>query len=229
MNIVIISSVVANFYYMSLYQCQKKIKIRWSSNFAYAIGLITSDGYLSLDKRHIGLKSIDLELIKNFKKAFSLKNRIAVDKWKHFHITFGDVIFYKFLNGIGLTSAKSKIIKEIAVPQKYFSDFLRGLFDGDGTFYTFWDKRWPNSFGYQIAFSSASSSFINWLKMKLADLYSVKGFIRQGDGVFNLRYVKGDTVRLFSAMYENKKCLLFLTRKYVKIKDALKQDGILPK
>lgn len=71
-----------------------------------------------------------------------------------------------------------------------------------------------------MSFASASYTFIEWLKNKLSGLYKVKGFIRKGDGVFNLRYVKGDTQRLSEIMYYSQN-LLFLNRKFDKIKQVL--------
>ena len=215
---------------MPKFQLQKKIKIEWSSNFAYAIGLLASDGYLLSDGRHIGIKSKDLELVEDFKKALGLNNKVGkgvrggekVRKYYYDH--FGDKSFYGFLNSIGLTSAKSRTIKKVDVPKIFFRDFVRGLFDGDGTFYSSWDKRWPNSFIFQIAFCSASLDFMLWLKSNLTKFYSVKGFIREGDRVYNLRYVKGDTKKLFCEMYY-KNGLLFLSRKYIKINNALKKDA----
>jgi len=209
-----------------------KIKISWSPKFAYAIGLITSDGCLSSDRSHIIFKSIDKELVENIKIALLLKNKIGRSARggekikKYFNIQFGDKVFYQFLNKIGLKSAKSKTIKKVKIPDKFFVDFLRGLFDGDGTFYSFWDKRWPNSFVFQISFASASLDFLKWLKFKLTTLYKVKGFICKGKGVFNLRYVKGDSKKLFSQMYYNKDSLILL-RKYVKIKNVLLEDEVI--
>jgi hypothetical protein len=216
---------------MSKFIPQRKIKIRWSPNFAYAIGLITTDGNLSGDKRHISFKSTDYQLIRNLKIALHLKNKITKHLPKDkihkicFEVQFGDVIFYRFLNRIGLYPAKSKIIQKVRIPDKFFANFLRGLFDGDGTFYSFWDKRWPNSFVFQLSFASASLDFLKWLKFKLATLYRVKGFICKGKGVFNLRHTKGDSKKLFSKMYYNKN-LLILSRKYVKIKNTLLKDKI---
>ena len=210
-------------------QCKNKVKIKWSSNFAYAIGLITSDGNLSSDKRHIHFKTADLELAEKFKIALGIKNKIVRtarggEKVKrYFQISFGDINFYRFLNKLGLIAAKSKTIKKVLISNNLFADFLRGLFDGDGTFYSYWDKRWPNSFVFQISFASASLDFIDWLKNKLSRFYRVKGFICKGDGVFNLRYVKGDSEKLYNVMYY-KKDLLFLNRKYFKIENALKKN-----
>lgn len=212
---------------------KRKINIAWSGHFAYAIGLLTSDGNLSADKRHISFVSTDLQLVTNIKQALSLGNKIARrrrigNKKEYFAIQFGDKIFYHFLNTIGLWQAKSKSIQQVYIPNEYFSNFLRGLFDGDGTFYTFRDTRWPNSFGYQVSFASASFVFIQWLQKRLHALCAVKGFIRKGDGVFNLRYVKGDSRKLFSVMYAGDD-ILFLERKYYKMKTAFQMEQEIKK
>lgn len=210
-------------------QPQHKVKIEWSSPFAYGVGLMTSDGNLNGDGRHLSFKSAEEEMAQKFKAALNLNNKMSLSarggekEKKYLNISFGDIVFYKFLNDIGITKAKSKTIKAVAVPDLYFADFLRGLFDGDGTFYTSWDKRWPSSFVFQIAFASASFDFIAWLKSKLADLYSVKGVICNGDGVFNLRYMKGDTRKLVAVMYYRED-LLYLNRKYNKIQEAFQKD-----
>lgn len=218
---------------MAPYQLQRKVNTVWSRDLAYAIGLITADGNLSRDGRHIGFVSSERELVENLRKALSLQNKIGKGarggetEKKYFIVQFGDKAFYQFLNELGLTSAKSKTIESVKIPDQYFGDFLRGLFDGDGTFYTFWDRRWPSSFGYQVAFTSASPNFINWLKLRLAGLYSVKGFIHRGSGVLNLRYVKGDSRKIFETMYCNKNNILFLKRKYFKMVDAFRYDASL--
>ncbi|MBI2607317.1 MAG: LAGLIDADG family homing endonuclease [Candidatus Doudnabacteria bacterium] len=211
---------------------KQKVKIEWSSDFAYAIGLITSDGWLHKDQRHIGFSSKEIELINKFKRALLISNKTIAhvrggetDK-KYLFVQFGDKIFYQFLNSIGLTVAKSKTIKQIDIPDRYFPDFLRGLFDGDGTFYTFWDKRWPKSFGFKTSFASASPDFIKWLRTELKRLYGLTGSVHKGVGVSNLEYTKGDSRKIFNVMY-HRKDLLFLSRKYFKIKIALEQDKLI--
>ncbi len=206
-----------------------KVNLKWSSNLAYAIGLITSDGCLNKDGRHIWFSSRENELVKKFRQALSLSNRIGryarggETEKRYYCLTFGDINFYKFLNNIGLTAAKSKTIKSVAVPKNYFPDFLRGLFDGDGTFYTFQDKRWPNSFSFKLSVASASLDFLSWLKKFLTKYYNVKGYLHKGDGVWNLEYVKGDTKKLFYVMYRDQNTL-HLSRKYDKLRGTIVQD-----
>src|SRR3989338_7295560 len=92
---------------------QSKINIEWSSNFAYALGLIASDGCLSKDGRHITFVSKDIDQLHNFKSCLGLENKIGkttsgYNGKEYTRVQFGDVLFYKFLLSIGLTPAKSK-------------------------------------------------------------------------------------------------------------------------
>jgi len=48
--------------------------IKRSPVLAYIVGLITTDGSLSKDKRHIIFTSSDLQLIKTFRKCLGLEN-----------------------------------------------------------------------------------------------------------------------------------------------------------
>lgn len=208
---------------------KRKVDITWCNNLAYAIGLITADGCLNKDGRHIWFSSKDSELIETFKKSLRLSNKIGKyarggeTEKRYYYITFGDIYFYKLLNNIGLTPAKSKTIKRVEVPQSYFSDFLRGLFDGDGSFYTFQDKRWPNSFSFKLSIASASLDLLTWLREALTQYYGVKGYMHKGAGVWNLEYVKGDSKKLFTVMYHSNN-VLRLDRKYCKIRDAIAED-----
>lgn len=205
---------------------QQKINIRWSANFAYAIGLITSDGCLCKDGRHISLVSKDKEQIDSFKKALALDNKTGMSsrggetQKKYYTVRFGDKVFYEFLYSIGLSQRKSNIISAVKIPKKYFADFIRGEFDGDGSFYTAWDKRWPNSFVFHITFASGSIDFVKWMQSEMRLLYGLKGFITKGKGVYQLRYVKGDSTKLFDLMYY-RPGLLYLSRKHDKIEKAI--------
>ena len=202
---------------------------RWTPNFAYAVGLITSDGCLHTDGRHIHFGSKEMELAENFKKALGLQSKITPharggEKEKRYlEISFSHKALHAYLQTIGLTPHKSKTIRFVRVPKKFFPDFLRGLFDGDGTFYTFWDRRWPCSFSFKILFASASDDFIVWLKKTLTDLYKVRGFFHAGAGVTNLEYTKGDSRKLCSVMHYKEDSLYF-SRKFSKVKIALEKD-----
>lgn len=211
---------------------KNKIKLEWSPNFAYAIGLITTDGNLSPDGRHFDLTSQDKEQLENFKKCLGIKNKIGQKtsgqtKQKVFRIQFGDVNFYKFLLRIGLMAKKSKLLDEVAIPDQYFFDFLRGHFDGDGSFHSYWDPRWKSSFMFYTIFISASKKHIDWLQQKISKLLAIKGHITKAknNSCYNLRYAKKESLKLLPRIY-NSKSAICLSRKYLKIKKAL---GIIGK
>ncbi|MEX1086929.1 MAG: LAGLIDADG family homing endonuclease, partial [Candidatus Paceibacterota bacterium] len=110
-----------------------KVRIQWSSNFAYAIGLLAADGCLSKDGRHIDVTSNDYDQLENFIKALDIDVKITQKSsgrgYTSWHVQFSDVLFYKFLTEIGITSAKSKTLRKLDIPDEYFFDFLRGEFD----------------------------------------------------------------------------------------------------
>lgn len=208
-----------------------KIKIEWSPNFAYAIGLLTTDGNLSPDGRHIVFTSKDKELALNFKKCLKINNIIGRKSEKrgrvkkYLRVQFGDVIFYKFLLTIGLMPNKTKIISNLDIPSEYFFDFLRGHFDGDGTFYSYWDPRWKSSFMFYTVFVSASKNHINWLRKMVFNFIKIKGHITKSvnDSVYQLKYAKAESLKLFPELYYDKD-IVCLSRKRLKIEKAFKID-----
>lgn len=200
---------------------------KWTANFAYAIGLITTDGNLSKDKRHIIFVSKDLNQVKLLLKIFNKQNKISLKtggytKERIYHYTqIGDVKLYKFFESIGLSPNKSKTIGELKIPVKYFADFLRGHFDGDGCIYSFWDKRWKKSFLVNLSFVSASEKHIIWLQEKILKQFKINGTISYpGKGIKRLNFAKKNTLKLLGKMYY-KKNLPCLIRKSFKIKQIL--------
>lgn len=205
-----------------------KVKIRWSANFAYAIGLLVTDGCLYGDYRHMSLTTKDLEQAENFRKCLGLtvkiglKSRGASKEKKYYHVQFGDVLFYEFLQSIGLTPAKSKTIGEVQVPDEYFFDYLRGCFDGDGSFYSYWDPRWRSSHMFYVIFVSASKEHVKWLRHTLKERAGVDGHITD-DGkksTQQLKYAKKEALVIIEKMYYNSR-VVCLGRKRAKVKKAL--------
>ncbi len=211
--------------------------MHWNSDIAYVIGLITTDGSLSIDGRHINLTSKDIEQIELFARILNLKNKIGTKKSgyapqnKYYQIQFGNVNFYKFLQNIGLTPNKTKILGELYIPDKYFADFLRGHLDGDGCTYSYWDPRWKSSFMFYMVFVSASKRHLEWIKDKIYSLYGIVGRLSvHNKSIYHLRFAKNNSLVLIEKIY-HKSTRSYLKRKYSKIKEALsiinKQAGMV--
>jgi len=205
-----------------------KVKCLWSPNMAYAVGLIATDGYLSKDGRHIVLVSKDKEQLENFSSCLNLKVKMGIHKSGQgrtaFRVQFGDILFYRFLLGIGLSNAKSRTIGSLEIPDKYFFDFLRGSFDGDGCFYSYWDPRWKASFMFYTSFISASNKHIEWLREEIFKRLKIKGHITKAKRVnyyYQLKYAKSDSLKILKKIYPSKKHSVCLSRKRLKINQAL--------
>jgi hypothetical protein len=161
----------------------------WTTDLAYAVGLLTTDGSLSKDGRHIIMRSSDIQLLKTFKKCLALTNKITQSKndgWatkSSYRIQFSKVQLYKWLLKIGLSPAKTYNIGSLNIPDKYFPDFLRGHLEGEGNitsykdFYnTYKNPKYIYTRIYTV-FRSASKPHIMWLRDKITRLCNVKGHV----------------------------------------------------
>lgn len=208
----------------------------WTSDLAYVVGLITSDGNLSKDGRHLDFTSKDLEQVITFEKILKTKNKVGIKRSpshngrEYFRVQFSNVELYKFLVSIGLHPKKSKTLSELLIPDRYFADFVRGYFDGDGFTYSYWDKRWKSSFMFYSGFTSSSHNFLIWMGEQIFRLFGVTGNIKScGKTAYQLVFAKQNSVILMQNIYY---CdtITYLTRKKFKIDTALdiinKQAGM---
>jgi len=200
--------------------------IKWSSNIAYAIGLLATDGCLSKDGRHIDLSSVDKEQLENFLICINNRYKVSTKKSGNgntcYRIQFSNVIFYKFLLHIGLTPKKSKTIGSVTIPNEYFFDFLRGHYDGDGSFYSYKDTRWKSSMMFYLCFVSASKDHIDWIQSEIHTKLGLIGSLvkPRKSSVFQLRYAKHESLVLLRKLYYNSD-VISLTRKREKIERVL--------
>jgi len=193
----------------------------WTASLAYTIGLIATDGNLSKDGRHIDFTSKDKQLVELFLKCLRLKNKIGrkskggCHEKKYYRIQFGNVVFYRWLQRIGLTPRKSKTISALKIPDRYFLDFLRGHLDGDGsviTYKDYWNTSKNPRYIYTrlwVKFISVSRDHIEWLRENIIRLLSIKGFLIQDKiyqsnqtvGMCHLKFGKKESIKLLSQLY----------------------------
>ncbi len=201
-------------------QQKKLISTKWSATLTYIVGIVATDGNLSSDGRHIVITSKDRELLDDIRDFLSLSVSIGVkasgssiDK-KYSVLQIGDKNFFLFLESIGIMKNKSKIIKEIRVPEKYFFHFLRGCIDGDGNIDVYTHKESKNK-QLRVRLASASPLFLKWISQEIKRhcgdiggwLYSPKEKSWQV-----LTYGKKSSIILLKKIYKNK--TIFLERKF---------------
>jgi hypothetical protein len=206
-----------------------KLNYTWSPQVAYSVGLIASDGCLQSDGRHLDLTSKDIGQLECFKKAINkdinITKKFNSTGKEAYRVQFGDVAYYDFLLGTGLTPRKSKTLAKLDIPDAYYSHFLRGVFDGDGTCYAYNDPRWPKSYLFYIGFAGASMEFLQFLSSTNQRLFGVKGqSIRKSLRAASLVYGKSDGLKLYSNMYK-KAGIFYLKRKREKLESFIKTNG----
>lgn len=214
------------------FNTKKVISEKWTSNLAYAIGLIATDGCVARHVSLIDLTSKDREQLENFNKAvgveFPISRKSSGAGKMYLRVQFKSVLFYNFLLSIGITPAKSKTLGILKIPEKYFFHFLRGAFDGDGSTYSYWDPRWRSSFMFYVCFASASPSFLSWLQDTIYKKLGVSGHVTHSTkptgSLFQLKYAKKEGLRVIRAMYRNSK-KMYLSRKRLKIEKMLSIIG----
>lgn len=206
---------------------KSKVEIKWSADFAYAIGLIVSDGNVSRNGRTITFASKDIDQIKNFLKALKISNSIGIVnkglKNQTYRTQISDVYFWNFLEKIGIYPNKSKTIESVVIPDIFMFDFVRGVFDGDGSFYSYWDKRWKSSSMFYVSIASASKSFIDWIRSEIKKTLGIKGHFSVSSPkgtTWQLKYAKSEARILIRKMYE-KEQNIYLSRKKLKIQEIL--------
>ena len=181
----------------------------WSNDLAYVVGLITTDGCLYSDGRHIEFTSKDFEQVQLLKELLGLKNRIAQKSsgyWTanlYWRIQFGDVALYRWLVDIGLSPHKSKSLGPLSIPDEYFFGFLRGHLDGDGTIRNFADPVYRNAQRLYVVFYSASRAHLEWLQQTTERLAEIHGFIENGKRAHRLTYAKTESLTLLRRIYPN--------------------------
>ena len=103
----------------------------------YVVGLITADGCLISDGRHINITAKDGKYLERLRHACGIKAKVGVKRGGSgalaHHIQFGSKSFYAFLVSVGLMPRKSKRLGALHVPDEFFPDFFRGVIDGDGS------------------------------------------------------------------------------------------------
>lgn len=197
----------------------------WSPQMAYVFGLIITDGCIS-DTGVISLCINDKELLEKVKTVMGSEHKIVPSKHQKglycFHFAREKLI--KDLAKLGVFPRKSLTVNFPEVPWKYLPDFIRGVFDGDGS--VFFDKRRPN-FPLRSSFVSGSVDFIDGLHKSLELLGMRKRTIYKQKTKNGWSYMfifdHKDSTKLCDILYRNAQNGLFLERKYKRFLEGLRE------
>jgi hypothetical protein len=190
----------------------------WTPTLAYAVGLLATDG-CQTDGRHLAFPSADRELVEILLGCLGKTNKIAAVRTRTGGVVYrtqiGDVLFCRWLHGVGVTARKSLTIGDLAVPDRLIPECARGLLDGDGSIANFscrpTKKRYPD-YVYErlyVEFNSASRAHLEWLRSKLRPFAGGRGWLiitppkGQRSEYCSLRYGKAASLRLLPELYRD--------------------------
>jgi len=160
-----------------------------SSELAYVVGLVASDGNLQKQNNCMILVSTDREQIDLCAELLNLDDPHIIitaqglPRKPAFILQVCDFKFREFLEARGLTPTKTMTIGPLDVPDSVFADFLRGELDGDGGWYV--AKGW-RSFPYLIGkFTSRSQRYLEWIHSTVLRLAGIDGRLQKSRLFYN--------------------------------------------
>lgn len=202
---------------------------KWSPEMAYVLGLIVTDGCIS-EAGTVSLSMNDLELLKKVKEVIRSEHNITPSKHQSglYCFSFTREKLARDLNKLGVVPRKSLIVEFPDVPREHLPDFIRGVFDGDGSVY--FEPRspkYPVRSKLRSKFVSSSKQFIEGLHMALESLGMPKRKIYQqktkNAWSYSFVFCHKDNMRLFEILYKNVENGLFLGRKYKRFSEGLRE------
>ena len=200
-----------------------------NSEKAYWLGFITADGHVHKNGLKINVNVIDIKLIEKIAKTLKVKNipirlrtRPNGKTSKMVDFQFSSRYMSKTLNSIGLINKKSHskdMVKILdAVPYEYMKDFIRGVFDGDGS------VGWINRGRKDVNEKRVVSITCNIFLLTEIQKFVVKELGVKKLGVYNLKQSKdsgmitwgsrGDVYKILNWLYGDTD--LYVQRKYEK-------------
>ena len=193
---------------------------KWSREMAWILGLFLTDGCLhempfgaSLFTIHL----VDIDVIWRIREHMASNQSIKIERRGKnrplYRLDFVSQAVCNDLTRLGLSPRKSNTVKMPPVPQEFLADFVRGVFEGDGSYVI--DKRNQH---LRLSLASGSKDFI----YQFADALSSIGFtkrvpyeyVRKGKKYFELKYGSIADCRLYYQLaYMNTPKSLTMARK----------------
>jgi len=206
---------------------------KWSPEMAYVLGFFAADGSMLRNGRgahFIEFTITDRIVLEQIQRVTGSTHRVAERERggnckTAYRLQIGSKEWFEDLSGLGFMQNKSKRLPLPEVPKKYFGDFVRGYFDGDGCVYFnslhFADRKSPRLI-LMTLFTSGCRPFLQSLWDELKEQGVCGGSIRNKVRGFELAFSHKDSVALCRLMYHTGNTLeLYLPRKRTKLESAI--------
>jgi LAGLIDADG-like domain len=196
----------------------------WSRPMAYVLGYFIADGCVGVSKGRknphtFNITSKDLNHLGKIKKTmgstYKISRKFGSNGNVAYQIQIRNEPLCRDIIRLGVLPRKTYNLEPVKVPQKYFADFVRGFFDGDGTVYIYSVNNVPQ---IKAGFVCASRKFIGDLSHRLCKMLTipekkVHETVTQGRvPMYSLAFYIDDCEK-FSKFIYHKKQDLYLDRK----------------
>ncbi|MCX5716068.1 MAG: hypothetical protein NTV07_04300 [Candidatus Omnitrophica bacterium] len=195
---------------------------QWSANMAYILGLIITDGCVS-QTGNVSLSMNEKDLLEKVRQAMDSEHKITPSKHQKglYYFNFARERIVNDLANFGILPNKSMNVEFPNIPEEFMADFIRGVFDGDGS--VFFEKR-SKDYPVRSSFVSSSRNFIVKLEEKLQEIGLPKRVIYEQEtknGIsYMFRYGHSDSKKLFNILYKKVPDSIFLERKHRKFQEG---------
>lgn len=205
-----------------------------SHNMAYVLGLLASDGNIAKNENgiFIELERTDEYLLKEINELTS--NSRPIKYYTHKHPDGTETNAAKFqawsaewkkdLSVYNIVPAKTNTLKPpYFLNKKYYISYLKGYFDGDGSFYFN-----PSKYKWNISFCGASYEVISWIRDIFVNLYGIavgkveKQVLKSGNNFFRIIISGKENIkRIYQMWYQEETSSICLLRKKKKFDDFM--------
>lgn len=191
-----------------------------SEDKAYFLGLIISDGHISKNNI-ISLCMKDRDIIEKFKECIQSEHPIKLNKDNNPVIYIHSKEIADDLRNIGLNNRKSYYldIKKVLsfIPKAFEKDFVRGLFDGDGSI-KIYNYNYLNKPQYHFGYTGLLN-IVEYIKT----FFNIeRKIVKESDITYTtITRDKNKIIECYNKMYD--KATIFLNRKYETFQSIIKQ------
>jgi len=196
---------------------------------SYVLGYIVADGCITVSKGRksrpfsLNITSADRKHLYKIREILASNHKISKKSGNApnvaYQLQIRNPILTTDLMNFGILPRKTANLNHIEVPDKYFSDFVRGFFDGDGTIYTYKVNGTPQ---IKAGFVSASLNFLEKFNNQLCKVINIppknihKTFSRHKNiPQYSICFYINDCEKLANLMYGNSPSLYLLRKKKV--------------
>ncbi len=203
----------------------------WSSDMAYILGFMYADGNIVETERgnhYVAIYTADRQILYSMRRSMKSEHKIAKRQSVtgcNYRIQIGSNEWFIDLGKLGLFPNKTKRLQMPDIPKKYFGDFVRGYFDGDGNVWVglvHKERKTPLQ-TIQVVFTSGSFAFLQSLHgvLKKHGLLGGSLFRSKVGNFARLAFSIKDASKLYNIMY-NTPHKLYLKRKKVVFEQFMK-------